>query len=284
MITNPLQVFAAGGANQRPDGFAMLSDTTMCAGCRQCEMACNEVNQLPKPEVPFDDPSVFNELRRTDENALTVVNRYDDPKSVDPVFRKHQCMHCAEPACASACLVGALTKTDKGPVVYNEDLCLGCRYCMTACPFYVPAFEYFDASEPAIRKCTMCYATRLSKGVIPSCAAICSTGALTFGKRSDLIQLARDRIIAEPEKYIDHIYGEHEVGGTDWLYISSVPFENLGLPENIGTTPVPNDTKEFLSSVPLVLAIWPALLGGFYAWTKRRERLAEAESTNQEGE
>jgi formate dehydrogenase iron-sulfur subunit len=258
----------------RPDGFAVLTDITKCVGCRRCEAACNKTNNLPLSKVSLDDPVVFKEKRRTEPQAYTVVNQYYEPNWKRPVYRKMQCNHCAEPACASACLVGALKKTDTGAVVYNEDLCMGCRYCITACPFYIPTFEYDDATHPAVGKCTMCY-QRTFQGIKPACVEACSTGALTFGKRSEIIKIARERIRLEPQMYIDHVYGEHEVGGTDWLYISGVPFEEVGLPENLGTTPYPEYTREFLSAVPLVLTIWPAVFGGIYAWTSRRQNTNE---------
>ncbi|MFQ5996119.1 MAG: 4Fe-4S dicluster domain-containing protein [Dehalococcoidales bacterium] len=284
LVTEPTKVFAAQSSAGRPDRYAMLSDVTRCVGCRRCEAACNEANNLPPPEIPFEDLSVLNEKRRTDAQAYTVVNRYQNPEWIKPIYRKMQCMHCAEPACASACLVAALKKTPEGPVIYNEDVCMGCRYCMTACPFSIPAFEYFDAGSPAIQKCFMCYHVRLSKGNIPACAEACPVEAITFGKRSELIKAARERIRREPDRYIDHIYGELEVGGTDWLYISGVPFEELGLPMDVGTTPYPELTQEFLSAVPLVLVVWPALFGGFYAWTKRRQQMAESGTPKREKE
>jgi formate dehydrogenase iron-sulfur subunit len=263
----------------QPDGFAVLTDLTKCVGCRRCEAACNKSNNLPSPKVSFDDPSVFSEKRRTQPEAYTVVNQYYDPKWKRPVYRKTQCNHCAEPACASACPVGALKKSETGAVIYNEDLCIGCRYCITACPFYIPTFEYNDPGHPAIGKCTMCY-QRTSQGMKPACVEACSVEALTFSKRSEILKIARDRIRFEPLRYIDHIYGEHEVGGTDWLYISGVPFEGVGLPENLGTTPLPEYTKEFLSFVPLVLVMWPAIFGGIYAWTSRRRQKNESNITN----
>ena len=264
-----------------PDRVGMLTDITRCFGCRRCEEACNKANNLPAPGTSFDDKSVFEKERRTDAKTYTVVNRYANPKTGEPVYRKVQCNHCAEPACVSACLVGALKKSPEGPITYNENVCIGCRYCMTACPFYIPAFEYFDAGSPAIQKCFMCY-HRISEGEIPACAIECPVEAITFGKRSELLKLARDRIRNKPDKYIDHIYGEHEVGGTDWLYISSVPFEELGFPCDLGTTPYPELTREFLSGVPLVLVAWPALLGGFYLFSKRREQIAKETSQEKE--
>jgi formate dehydrogenase iron-sulfur subunit len=271
----------ASGAGQftgYPDRYGVLTDITRCVGCRTCEAACNEINKLPPPKIPFDDQSVFEKTRRTDERTYTVVNRYPNPKPGEPpVYVKHQCRHCDEPACASACLVAAFTKTPEGPVTYNKGVCVGCRYCMTACPFYVPAYEYNDPFSPEIKKCTMCYDTRVSKGGIPACVEACPMEAMTFGKRSDLLSVARKRIIENPDRYVDHIYGELEVGGTSWLYISGVPFEKLGFPMDLGTKPYPELTRGFLSMVPAVLVIWPALLGGFYMFTQHREQMDEEE-------
>jgi Fe-S-cluster-containing dehydrogenase component len=244
-----------------PDRFGVLADLSRCVGCRSCEAACNEVNKLPKPARPFDDQSVLNAQRRTTAEAYTVVNRHPQPQG-EPVFRKLQCNHCNEPACASACLVKAYTKTPEGPVVYNPDICLGCRYCMLACPFSVPAYEYHNPTSPRIRKCTMCY-DRIKQGGIPACVEACPVETIVFGKRRDLIEIARERIRKEPDKYVDHIYGENEVGGTSWLYLSPVKFERVGFKTDLGNTPYPELTRGFLSAVPLVLVLWPALLGGF---------------------
>lgn len=277
LVANPAKALAAQEVIKRPDGYGMLSDTTKCIGCRACEAACNEAHGLPAPEIPFTSQAVYKERRRTSPGAFTVVNRYENPAWQKPVFRKQQCMHCEDPACASACLVAALKKTPEGPVVYNEKLCVGCRYCMTACPFSVPTFEYFDPRSPAIRKCSMCY-EKSSQGITPACAAACPMKAINFGKKSELLKIARDKIDKEPDKYIDRIFGEREVGGTNWLYISGVPFEQLGFPANLEMTSYPEFTRDFLSAVPLVLIIWPALFGGIYSWTQRREELAEAEA------
>ncbi len=258
-LGNPMKAFAQDLSGW-PDRYGMLTDLTRCNGCRRCEAACNKANDLPPPEISFEDKSVFEEKRRPDTKSYTVVNRYADPKTGEPIYRKVQCNHCAEPACASACLVGALKKSPEGPVLYNEGVCVGCRYCMTACPFYIPAFEYFNAGSPAIQKCFMCYHVRISKGEVPACATECPVEAITFGKRSELLKLARDRISREPDKYFDHIYGEHEVGGTDWLYISGAPFEELDFLGDLGTTPYAELTRDFLSAGRLSVVIWPALL------------------------
>jgi hypothetical protein len=148
---------------------------------------------------------------------------------------------------------------------------------MTACPFYVPAYEYNDPFSPEVRKCTMCYDTRISKGGIPGCVEACPMEAMTFGKRSELIKVARKRIVEHPDDYVDHIYGEREAGGTAWMYISGVPFEKLGFDMNLPDKPYPELTKGFLTMVPAVLVIWPALLGGFYMFTQHRDGMDEEE-------
>lgn len=254
-----------------PDRFGMLTDLTACVGCRSCERACNEWNGLPAPEEPFDDPSVFEQHRRPTSSAYTVVNRYHSPDGQGaPVFRKLQCNHCNEPACATACPTHAYTKTPEGAVAYNVDLCFGCRYCMTICPFNVPAYSYDSALEPRIVKCTFCY-DRIKDGKMPACAEACPSGALTFGKRSDLIKFARRKIEKHPERYIDHIYGEYEVGGTSWMYVSGVPFGDLGFPTNLPKAPLIEKTKGFLAAVPIVYTVWPALFGMCYAALNHRD-------------
>ncbi len=254
----------------RPDRFGVLVDMTRCIGCRRCEAACNAINELPKPQLPFTDKSVFEKKRDLDAKAYTIVNRYSDSKRLgQPVYRKMQCMHCDEPACASACLVGALEKKPEGPVIWDEKKCIGCRYCMTACPFYVPTYEYDSALAPRIQKCTFCYSTRILNGKVPACATECPVEALTFGKRSDLLKIANERFRMHPDKYMESIYGEHEAGGTDWLYIGATAFEEVGLPADLGTAPMPTYTRDFLTFVPLVLTVWPSLLGAFYLFSKR---------------
>ncbi len=277
------KVFAAPRRAVPSDHFAMLTDLTKCVGCRSCERACVKANNLPMPEVGyFSNPSVYEEKRRPGAHAYTVVNSYENRKWTKPVYRKIQCNHCIEPACAAACLVGALKKTQEGSVIYREDLCIGCRYCMTACPFSIPAFDYFNASSPAIKKCTMCH-HRIVKGMVPACAEACGVQATTFGKRSKLIKLARERIRTDP-RYIDHIYGEREVGGTDWLYVSGVPFAEVGFDMNLSTTPYPEFTKGFLSAVPIVLVTWPVLLGGIAVLARRGKEMGGDKTDNQQKE
>ncbi len=261
---------AAVLADAAADAPAMLVDTTRCIGCRGCEAACSEANGLPAPEQPGDD-RVFDVRRDTSPEHFTVVNRYraslGAPQNVR--FIKTQCMHCLEPACASACPARALEKTAAGPVVYHGERCLGCRYCMVACPFDGPKFEYSKA-VPYIRKCSFC-AERQAKGLQPACAEVCPSGALTFGRRAALLEEARTRIYQNPTRYVHHVYGEQEAGGTSWLYLSDTPFERLGMKAGLSSTPYPALTKTALSAVPVVMTLWPPLLMGLYTFTHRAD-------------
>jgi formate dehydrogenase iron-sulfur subunit len=256
-----------------PDSMAVLHDITRCVGCRKCEAACNTVNELPGPDRPFDDLTVLNEKRRTTAKTYTVVNQFGGEK---PVFAKIQCNHCLEPACASACFVKAFTKTPEGAVIYNAKICVGCRYCMIACPFEIPTYEYDEPFTPRVMKCTLCH-PRVVNGQLPGCVESCPTEALIFGKRSELLKVARQRIADYPERYVDHIYGEKEMGGTHWLYLSDTAFSEVGLREDLGTIPAGALTKGALGAVPMVVGLWPVLLTGIYAINKRKEKIATAE-------
>ncbi len=260
-----------------PDSDGVLFDNTRCIGCRKCEEGCNAVNELPPPDRPFSDLSVLDSKRRTTAEAYTIVNRYDGiPGQKGPLFTKVQCNHCLEPACASVCFVRAFTKTDTGAVVYNPSVCVGCRYCMIACPFNIPAYEYNNAFSPRIMKCTLCY-PRIIQGLLPGCVAACPTEALTFGKRRDLLEIGHERIARFPERYVDHIYGETEMGGTGWLYLSAVPFKDVGMREDLGVTPAPQFTAGALSAVPIVVGLWPVLLTGIYAINRRKDKIEKQE-------
>jgi Fe-S-cluster-containing dehydrogenase component len=211
-----------------------LADTTLCIGCRKCEEACNRRNKLPRPEVPFTDRTVFRQERRPVDKAFTVVNEYAGAPSPDQAatkqtYAKVQCLHCLTPSCVSACIVGAMVKAPDGAVVYNPKICLGCRYCMVACPFQIPAFEYDVTLDPRIRKCEFCASFANGTGADPACAAACPTEALVFGKRAALLALAKDRIEKRPDRYVNRIYGENEVGGTSWLYLTGRTGTEIGL-------------------------------------------------------
>jgi Fe-S-cluster-containing dehydrogenase component len=275
-LAGPRKALAAGSFSGYPDGMGVLVDLTRCIGCRSCEAACNKEQKLPAPTKPFYDMSVFDETfhggkqkRRPDENAYTVVNRYN-PEGGAPVYRKVQCNHCNEPACLSSCFVNAYTKTPEGAVIYNGNVCVGCRTCMVACPFHVPAYSYSSSLDPVIKKCIFCYDTRLKSGQPPACVEICPQEALTFGKRKELIKIAHQRIETHPGRYVDHLYGEEELGGTSWMYLAPVTFDQIGFDPKPGNEPIINNVKDFLGTVPMVLAIWPAMFTGFHLLAKKK--------------
>jgi len=253
---SPLMHRTAGAAEvgAKDDSVGVLVDETRCVGCRKCEAACAEAHGLPAPASGGE--AVFEQPRTTTESQLTVINRYKTAET--EFFAKTQCMHCVQPACVAACLTGAMHKTEEGAVVWDAAKCMGCRYCMLACPFDIPKFEYHKAI-PQIRKCDLCQ-DRIREGKQPACVEACPAQVMLFGKRSDLIEIARKRIYEHPEEFSRHIYGEHEVGGIGWLYISPVPIKELGFKTNLGTTPYPEYTKQFLYSVPVVLLLWPVML------------------------
>ena len=263
-----------------PDAMGVLVDLSRCVGCRSCEAACNKEQKLPAPEKPFNDFSVFDEIhhgqkRRTDETRYTIVNRYDIPGREHPLFRKIQCNHCLEPACLTSCFVNAYTKTPEGAVIYDSTVCVGCRTCMVACPFYIPTFRYSSAFKPRIMKCVFCHDTRLTKGLPPACVEACPQEALTFGRRTDLVAAGKQRIRENPGTYVDHMYGEHEAGGHSWMYLSPAPFEQVGIDTTVPKEPILNYVKDFLSIVPMVLTIWPALFAGFHLLATRKDKMAE---------
>ncbi len=244
---------------KKKEFVGVLTDTTRCIGCRACEVACAETHQEHGLEVPdVENDNALENERTPTEKQWTIVNRYET--DIGDVYVKKQCMHCWQPACASACLTKAMFKTKDGPVIWRSGKCMGCRFCMVSCPFEIPKFEYYSWN-PRIQKCTMCW-ERLEQGKRPACVEACPTDALMFGMKRDLMEIARVRIYNHPTKYVHQIYGEHEVGGTGWLYLSAVPFEQLGFRTDLGTTPYPDYTREFLYAVPVILFGLPALLTG----------------------
>lgn len=251
---------------KQPKQFVgVLTDTTRCIGCRSCERACAEAHGFEIPDIENDQ--ALEKIRDTSEKQWTVVNRYET--EVGEVFVKKQCMHCWQPACTSACLTNAMLKTEEGPVIWRGNKCLGCRYCMTACPFDIPKYEY-HSWNPKVQKCNLCW-ERLQEGKIPACVASCPTDTLMFGNKKQLMEVARLRIYHHPTKYVHQIYGEHIVGGTGWLYLAAVPFEQLGFRTDLGNTPYPEYTKEFLYAVPLIFFGVPAFLLGLNSLTKKEE-------------
>jgi len=238
---------------------AFLIDITECIGCGACYEACKEQNNLPQTS---DDP-----LRDSlSDKTYTIVEQRGD------YFVRRMCQHCEDPTCVSVCPVGAFTKTEVGAVLYDESKCLGCRYCMQACPFQIPRYEW-GSLKPRVQKCIMCY-DRVKDGNLPACAEACPTGATTFGDRDEMIALAKQKLAENPEKYYNHIYGLEEVGGTSVLYLSPVPFEELGFNTNLIKTALPNFTHEALSKIPTLVSVGGVLLTGFYWLTNRKNEIA----------
>jgi formate dehydrogenase iron-sulfur subunit len=251
---------ASALTEQAAQQWAMLFDSTLCVGCRSCEVACNEDNQLGRTTEAIFEGRPAEDARALAPDVFTYVTFHQleaDPSSA--AFGKVQCMHCIEPACVSSCPVAALHKTPEGPVVWDGTRCLGCRYCMMACPFLVPRFEW-ESRNPAIRKCDMCY-DRQAKGEKPACVAACPTGALKVGTRAELLEEAHQRIAARPRNYVHHVYGELEAGGTNFLHLAGRPFDELGYRRNLPTRSYREYTKPAMSTIPWVIGGLGVVLG-----------------------
>ena len=272
-----LTLLAAGGALAfgeekagDPDQYgAVLVDLTRCIGCRSCENAClirQGYNGLPAANFgygPGDEKLTFKTRTFVDFRQVTGP---DGGNQRIPV--KRQCQHCLDPACVSVCPVAALEKTPRGSVLWRNDRCIGCRYCLLACPFGVPKYEWDNALTPRVNKCDFCD-DRQAAGKLPSCVAACPTGALKFGKRADMLQEMKTRIKALPGRYTT-MYGDRVVGGTSWFYLSDIPIEQLGFPTGLPKTPMPALTWNWLAKVPFV-AIGVGLVLGGVVRLRRRE-------------
>jgi formate dehydrogenase iron-sulfur subunit len=250
---------------------AILFDSTKCIGCEACVAACKEHNKLPAAI----DPTLT-------AYTWTVVERRNT------AFIRRMCMHCESPTCVSVCPVQAFHKEPNGPVLYDASRCIGCRYCIMACPFGVPKYQW-DRTAPIVQKCIMCPG-RIGAGNVPACASVCPTGATLFGERDELIREARSRLWTSPATYVPQIYGLEEVGGTSVLILSSVPFASLGLRTDLPRAPLPLLTWQVLSKIPDFVVVGGALLYGLWWITNRRTRVqallaqeAAAQSRSRQG-
>lgn len=241
---------------------AILIDTTRCTGCETCVQACKEENDLG-PDRLRPGQAAVDSLSST---RLTTVLRQPGDHYV-----KQQCRHCLEPACVSACLVGAMQKTPEGPVIYDPELCMGCRYCLLACPYSIPRYEW-DEPAPLVRKCTLCY-PRIQEGGVPACVEACPEEALLFGDRDDLLAEAHRRIAASPNRYIDHVYGETEVGGTSVLYLADISLGFLGW-AGLDDRKLPELSWAALSKVPWEILGVGSVMGAVHWVISRRMKLA----------
>ena len=247
-------------------GKGVLIDTTKCVGCQQCQVACQKSKDLPAD-------TKTRVLCAAAPSVIEMKNVSTDPAKPELKPVKRQCMNCLNPACVAACTVGALQKRPDGPVVYDSDRCIGCRYCMYACPFGVPTFEW-DKQFSLIRKCYSC-AARTDQGKLPACVEACPANALSYGNRNDLLTMANQRIYDGKNKYVQHVYGEHEVGGTSMLYLASAPFEALGFPTLPDQAPAEMNAA-IMHSTPTIAAGMIMALSGAYWLIKSRDRLEPA--------
>ncbi|MFH0938750.1 MAG: 4Fe-4S dicluster domain-containing protein [Planctomycetota bacterium] len=284
---------------------ACLFDTTRCIGCRACQVACKQWNELSAETTSLrPERAGFQNPLAVSAKTFAVVTFHEVADKKAPgemrwLFTKRQCMHCLEPSCASACPVTALHKTTEGPVAYDVSKCIGCRYCVGACPFGAPTAEW-DSLAPKIRKCTGCLERSLSPSIpevingqaadksslnryqqaqtIPACVKACPTGCLLFGERDALLVEAHRRIKETPTRYVDHVYGEKEVGGTGALYLSSVPFAERGFRTDLGDRGYPKYSEAALKAVAPAVVGLGAVLGGVYWITQRREQIKQEQS------
>src|SRR3954471_23167205 len=271
-----------------------LVDIASCVGCRACQVACKQWNDTDGETTTLEDTLGFQNPAMLSAKTLTLITFHEmiNDKAaggVDYAFAMRRCLHCLEPACASACPTQALFRQDDGPVTYNEDRCIGCRYCVWACPWGVPTAEW-DSLAPKISKCTHCadrcdqplpaarngVALNADEGKrytdsiqVPACVKACPADALKYGTRDEMLTEAKRRIAARPGTYVDHVYGEKEAGGTSVLYISKVPFDKLGFP-TLADEPYPAKSAVALGAVPPAVIAIGAILGGVYSFMRRR--------------
>jgi formate dehydrogenase iron-sulfur subunit len=259
-----------------------LIDTTKCTGCRGCQVACKQWNQLKAENTRFFSGEGYQNPPLMSEHTFTRVKFKDYQKNGQNefAFYKEMCMHCNEPACASVCPVGAFKKSAEGPVVYDAKRCIGCRFCMVACPFGVPKYEWSKAF-PLVKKCTGCY-SRIKEGLQPACATACPT-AITYGSRSDLLKEAEKRINGRPDRYLKVVYGKEEAGGTSVLYLTHQPLDELGF-KPVTSRPLPSYTWQALRLVPGIFLTVGGSLSLLSWFNHRKERLKKEEEQRQAAE
>ncbi len=279
------------------EAVGMLFDSTLCVGCRACQSACKEANKLPADVAAiggglYDAPL---DLNGTTKNIIKAFAAGGTQQYV-----KQQCMHCVDPGCVSACMLGALHKEGEGKrtiagekkgsgiVLWDQWTCVGCRYCQIGCPFNVPKFEWL-AAFPKIVKCELCRHRRDEKkqGPLavanPACCEVCPREAVVFGYRKGLLAEAKRRIAADPRRYNPTIYGETEGGGTQVLYLTAadVKFTDLGFPD----LPEHSNAQfsESVSHAPYLYGATPVALYLGMAWVIRRNKKKEEEAAGHEG-
>jgi len=271
MNTEALAAVLGAGEEGGQHEVGMLYDATRCVGCKACMAGCKRVNgdygSLSYERAPFDPDGLWDAPQDLSGSTRTLIKLFKQPDSAWS-YVKYSCMHCRKPSCVSVCPVSAMTRDPRtGIVDYSKDTCIGCRYCQVACAFNIPRFQW-DSATPQIVKCDLCLHTNLARKGITACAEACPTGAILFGKRSDLLTVARERLAEKPGSYLNHIYGENEVGGTNHLYLAAMPFQQLGLPQLPDTPPA--EFSEKIQHTIYKGFIAPVALYGTLCWLALR--------------
>lgn len=253
--------------------YGILVDVTLCTACEKCVVACVERNGGNQWSAERDRAVTADGLS---SKRLSTIVKVDEGR-----FARKSCMHCLQPSCVSACLVGGLTKTSEGAVIYDREMCIGCRYCMLACPFHIPRYEW-DKTIPYVAKCDLCY-DRITKNELPACVNACPENALKFGDRNMLLREAHGLIRKYPDRYKPHVWGEKEFGGTSVMYISDVDMTALGWPEE-SAAPIPELTEPLVHKTPFMGFGVAIGLVGLNWIIKRRNELARNRDEQQEVE
>ncbi|WP_052343935.1 4Fe-4S dicluster domain-containing protein [Kallotenue papyrolyticum] len=259
-----------GTTGSRPGAMGFLTDTTLCIGCKACEVACKQWNQLPMDNFGWTGHSYDHtgDLGATTWRHVAFIERLDgaDGQRVDvmPPFQSHWlmmsdvCKHCVRAGCLEACPTGAIIRTEFDTVVIQQEICNGCGYCVPACPFGVPELSLFDGKA---HKCTLCY-DRVTAGLEPACAKACPTDSIQFGPVEHLLERARQRVADLHARGVTsaYIYGDRAVGGTHGIDGLNALFILTAEPEvyNLPAAPeLPQDKvgRAFLSTLGAALAL-----------------------------
>jgi Fe-S-cluster-containing dehydrogenase component len=304
-----------------PEGLGLLYDSTLCVGCQACVAACKQVNENPAEFRTIDH--LWDSPMDTTGHTFNIIKVYShgtgETKNAEEngfAFMKTSCLHCADPSCVSACPVSAMLKDPvTGIVTYDADACFGCRYCVAACAFGIPKYQY-DSPTGRIGKCELCR-HRHKDGHYSACAEVCPTGATLFGRTSDLLVEAKRRLALKPGeyttmprgrlpysdavaekastwrkepnqqyevqigKYLQHVYGETEYGGTQVLKLASVNFEKLGMP-NLPAQSSASKSETIQHTLYQGMALPIAMLVGMTYFAKRNVASGEEKAQGEQ--